>query len=343
MIVLSPQAALACGAMVSEGGQTEVRGFEALLRWDQGVEDLLVSVSFASDDPSFGWLMPLPTAPEIEEADLTLIEEAFEITEPPREEFSDGEGAGAPPQVGGAPGVDIIGRDTVSGLRFVTLGGKQAAEVARWMRKHGFGFHDRQEPVLQGYLDKSWVVVAARVAPGEALKASLTPVRFTFPSPEPTYPLAMAGSGHQKLDLGMVLFVLSPYRPASTTYSERIERPDPIHGFDPPGRSLELRYSAPLGNEAERMEATPETWLTRYEMSMRVEDLTQDLVLAAAAEQTPVDYAELVDEPPGALVWVARVGVLLVAAVLAIWISLGMARRRRSSETPRMPGPGSSA
>jgi hypothetical protein len=56
-----------------------------------------------------------------------------------------------------------------------------------------------------------------------------------------------------------------------------------------------------------------------------------------------VDYAELVDEPPGVLVWVARVGVLLVAAVLAIWISLGMARRRRSSEAPRMPGPGSSA
>ena len=342
-MALSPQAALACGGVVSESGGAELTGFEALLRWEDGIEELLVSVGFSSPDPTFGWLMPLPSAPEIDEANLRLIEEAFEITEPPREEVSDGEGAGAPPLVGGAPGVDIIGRDTVGGLRFVTLGGERAGDVARWMRKHRFGFHDRQEPVLQEYLDRGWIVVAARVAPGEALKASLTPVRFVFPSPEPTYPLAMAGSGHQKVDLGMALFVLTPYRPASTTYSERIEHPDLIHGFGRPGRRLGLRYSAPLGGDAERMNASPETWLTRYEMSVPVQDLTQDLVLTAASEQTPVDYTGLVDEDPGVWTWVTRFTILLAFVMLAVWTSTGMARRRRASEASRMPGPGPGA
>jgi hypothetical protein len=329
--------------MVSDEGQAELTGFEALLRWDGSTEEIQVSVAYTSADPEFAWLMPLPSAPEVQEGDSALIDEAFAITEPPEPETGDDEGAGAPPAVGGAPGVDVIGRDTVGGLRFVTLGGQGAAEVSRWMKKHGFGFHDRQEPVLQDYLDREWVVVAARVAPGQKLTAALVPVWFTFPSDEPVYPLAMAGAGHQGLDLRTTLFVLTPFRPASTTYRERVVAPSPEDGFGPPGGRLELRYSAPLGDQAERMAATPDTWLTRYEAEFPVQTLREDLILAPASTQTPIDYSDLGDDGAGILFWVTRVGVVVIAAVLAIWISLGFARRRRSSEAPRMPGSGPGA
>ena len=337
LLTLSPQAALACGAMVSDKGQAELTGFEALLRWDGSTEELLVSVDFQTADSAFGWLMPLPAAPEIVEGNLAPIERAFRISEPPIEvDDADGEGSGAPPAVGGAPGVDVLGRDTVGGLRFVTLGAKGAADAARWMKKHGFAFQDRQEPVLQDYLDKGWVVVAARVAPGGEPAASLVPVSFEFAASEPAYPLAMAGAGHSELGLEMTLFVLSPFRPTSTTYPEVVVEPDPSSGFGAPGPRLELRYSAPLGARAGRMDATPETWLTRYEANLPLQMLNQDLILTEAAEQTPIDHSDLGDDAV-VLFWVTRIGVVIVAAVLAIWISLGLARRRRSSEAPRMP------
>jgi hypothetical protein len=335
-MTLSPQAALACGAFVSHSGRVELTGIEALLRWDGTTEGLLVSVSFQTQDPKVGWLMPLPSAPEIEEGDRRLIDEAFEITTPPVEPSSDeGEGAGAP-QVGNAPGVDVIGRETIGGLRFATLSGGSAGDVGRWMRQHRFGFHDRQEAVLQGYLDRGWVVVASRVAPGEAPIPSLVPVHFTFGSPELVYPLAMAGSSHSDIYLAMTLFVLTPFRPASTTYPESIVEPTPDLASPLPGDHVSLRYTAPLGDNARRMEATSGTWLTRYEGTFPVDTLTQDLVLTKASDQTPVDYSDL-DEDDGILVWVIRVAVVLLAAVLAIWISLGMARRRRSSEAAQMP------
>jgi hypothetical protein len=329
--------------MVSESGDAEVTGFEALLRWDGQAEELLVSVAYTSADPEFAWLMPLPSAPEVEEGDASLIEEAFAITAPPAVQAGDkGEGAGAPPVVGGAPGVDVIGRDTVGDLRFVTLGSRSAAEVTRWMRKHGFGFHDRQEPVLQSYLDRGWVVVAARVAPGEQLTAALVPVRFSFAAEEPTYPLAMAGAGHQDLALGITLFVLSPFRPMSTTYPEILVRPEATSGFERAGPKLELRYSAQLDDQARRMNATPDTWLTRYEGNMPVKRLDRDLVFSAAAVQEPVVYS---DPGEGILIrtLLMGLGVVLLAAMLAIWISLWMAKRRRSSEAPRMPGTGPGA
>lgn len=344
-MALSPQAALACGAMVSESGQAELLGFEALLRWDGNREDLTVTVAYRSGDPKFAWLMPLPSPPTVSPVRDNLVAKAFQITEPPQldEPESKDEGATAPPAVGGASGVNVIGRESAVGFRFVTLGGKEAPEVGRWMRVHGYAFHDRQEPVLQGYLDRGWVVVAAKVTPGHGVSTdNLHPVRFEFRSTEPIYPMAMAGTGHAEQDLGVRLFVLSPYRPTSTTYEERLVRPNANGLFSSPGRSLEMRYSAPLGDLAARMKATPETWLTRYEANLSTTDLVTDLVFARSADQTPIDYSDL-ENGDRVLLWVARIGVLLVAAVLAIWISLGMARRRRASEAPRMPGSGPSA
>ena len=337
-LLLSPQAALACGGMISESGAAELVGFEALLRWDGDREELVVSVGYTSGDPTFAWLMPLPSPPKVSEAKGDLIAEAFQITEPPQleEEESEGDTAPAPPMVGGAPGVDVIGRETVGGLRFVTLGGTSAGEVTRWMRKHDFAFHDRQGPVLQDYLDRGWVVVAARGLHGDPGAASLVPVRFRFRTAEPVYPLALAGTGHEEQELDVSLFVLSPFRPTATTFEERIVRPSETGDFPPPGNQLELRYSAPLGEgPADRMQATLGTWLTRYEATFVTTDLTTDLVLARSSNQTAIDYSDLTGG--GSANWVLWTAVAIVLFVFAVWISLAMARRRRTAEAARMP------
>lgn len=337
-LLLSPQAALACGGMVSESGGAELIGFEALLRWEGDREELVVSVGYTSGDPEFAWLMPLPSAPKVSEAGDDLITEAFRITEPPQLEAEESEDdtATAPPVAGGAPGVEVIDRQTVGALRFVTLGGESASEVTRWMRRHRFAFHDRQQPVLQDYLDRGWVVVAARGLQGDPGTASLVPVRFRFRADEPVYPLALAGTGHEEQNLDVSLFVLSPFRPTATTFEERIVRPNDTGDFPAPGNQLELRYSAPLGEgRADRMQATPGTWLTRYEASLVTTDLTTDLVFARSPSQTAIDYSNLTGDGSGS--WILWTAIGIVLFVFAVWISLGMARRRRAEEAPRMP------
>ena len=93
------------------------------------------------------------------------------------------------------------------------------------------------------------------------------------------------------------------------------------------------------------MEATPDTWLTRYEMNAPAEQLTEDLVLTRATEQSAVDYANLLDGggPQGSFAWVMPVAIGIVGVALAIRISVGMARRRRAGEAARMPGSGPGA
>ena len=139
----------------------------------------------------------------------------------------------------------------------------------------------------------------------------------------------------------MKLFVLSPFRPTSTTYPEQIVEPEPQGRFTPFNFGhLELRYSAPLGDKASRLDASADTWLTWYQgqwLSQR--KLTQDLVLERSADQTPINYSSVREEVESERFWfwMQRIAVVLVAGLLAIWFSMRSARARRTAEAPQMP------
>jgi Uncharacterized protein conserved in bacteria (DUF2330) len=288
-------AALACGGMVSADGTADMQGMSALLSYDGAREDLAVVVSYAAPSGPFAWLMPLPAVPQISQTSVQGLIDGFRITTPPLESdykpYLGGAGAAAP-----SSGILELGRTTIGNLEFVTLGATDAGEVATWMQAHHFGFHDTQRESIQGYLTRHWVLVAARTTAAAPASGAIA-VRFTFTTPDPVYPLAIAGASHQGT-LPMHLLVVTPYRPASVTYPETTVRPA-SNGEEPsPQSRLELRYASPLtASEREQVGQTVAvpagSWLTRYDAEWLVTDLRMDLVLKRADEQSQVNFDEL--------------------------------------------------
>jgi hypothetical protein len=290
-------AALACGATVSADGSAELQGMSALLSFNGTHEDLAVVVSYAAPTGSFVWLMPLPTTPQVSATSVAGMVDGFQITTPPLESayqqppngFS-----GTPIPLGG---VLELGRSRIGNLEFVTLGATGAGEVATWMLANGFAYHDTQLESVQGYLARHWVIVAARTIAGSTPQNGAIAVRFIFPTSEPVYPLAIAGASHQGT-LPMHVLVATPYRPASVTYPETTVQPA-SNGAEPAALSrLELRYTSTL-TEAERIQVgqsvavPPGYWLTRYDAQWQLTDLSQDLVLDRAADQSKVNFDAL--------------------------------------------------
>jgi hypothetical protein len=317
--------ALACGVMISEEGSAELDGFEALLSWEDDQETMLVAVRYTSAEDEFAWMMPFPAAPEVDEGTIDPILAARDISTPPLPP-SDGDGAGAP-----QAGVDVIDREVVGDLEFVTLGGEQAAELQRWMRREGFAFHDTQEAAVQEYLDQEWVIVAARVLPGAPAEGEMVPVRFRFDAEEPVYPLRVAGSSHSDA-LPMELYVVTPFRPESETYDETIVRPDD-GAFPEAADRLEIRYSAPLTQDERSRLRSPGirpkagAWLTRYEATWRPETLGLDLVLRSSPVQEPVAFDE--GEEEDGLSPVAMIAIAAAAALVLLLLIVVISRRRR--------------
>jgi len=360
-VALAPHAAVACGGMVSSTGSAELSGFSALLSYDGATEHLVVSIGYLSggDDQGKGlaWLMPLPAVPKVTKSETAGFDSALAATDPPiRGDFVPGiipsvcGCGGGNRAVGGGP--PVLGRTQVGPFEFVTLGGSSASDVATWMRDHGFVFVDRQQSTVQSYLNKGWVIEAARLSPDVPAEGSLTPIRLAFPTDEIVYPLAIAGADHPGPPVDMALFVVTPFRPTSATYPEKVVRPDGDGDFDTPGDRLELRYSAPLEPGTARaigasLPVPVGTWLTRYQAKWSLATLSNDLVLQRSPSQSPVDYRSLLADYAHDRRW-ARVGqllfgfsfptflVLLISGlvVLVVGASGGGFRRRVGEASP---------
>jgi Uncharacterized protein conserved in bacteria (DUF2330) len=321
--------------MVSADGTADMQGMSALLSYDGSREDLAVVVSYAAPSGQFAWLMPLPAAPQISQTSTQGLIDGFKITTPPLESnYQVHLGLGF--AGGSASGVSELGRTTIGNLEFVTLGATGAGDVTAWMLAQHFGFHDTQRQSIQGYLDRHWVLVAARTTAAAPTKGTMG-VRFTFATPDPVYPLVIAGASHQGT-LPMQLLVVTPYRPQSTTFPETTVRPFSDGEEPAPQSRLELRYASPLtAAEAEQIgqsvTAPAGSWLTRYDAQWQVTALNMDLVLKRANNQSKVNFDELYQRFQAerdrtnfvfgligglASYWVAILLVLVVSGVFAL-------------------------
>lgn len=330
--------ALACGMMVSRDGLTELGGFAALISFDGRTEDTVAAIRYSGPDTSFGWVVPLPAKPEITKADPAGLYAADGITTPPHpERGAFGFGAAAPPPAGT---VQELGRTSVAGLEFVTLAAHDRAALARWLRSHGFVLRGSESPALQTYLNRGWVIVAARAQPGVTPKAGAIWVRFRFPTRQATYPLALAAAPHAGT-LATTFFLVTPYRPSAAGLPETVVRPDSAGFFPATGDRLDLRYSAPLSAadaaEVGRSVTVPKgAWLTRWDSRWDLRTLRQDLVVTRSPVQQKVDYsalaavvrAERSRELVSTLLLVAGGLLVLIGFIAILFIGMRLTLRR---------------
>jgi hypothetical protein len=322
--LLMPIQAEACGGIVSPDGKAELNGFVALLSHDGSQEDLTVAVGYAGSGGGFAWMMPFPTKPEISRGNGTGIAIASQITTPPTpSQYSLLGGSGA-----GAPGyVEQLGRTIVENLELVTLSATSGQDVASWMTGHGFTFRDSQQSVIQSYLDRRWVFVAARVLPGAPISAHLVPLRFKFQTDAPVYPLAIAGSSHTT-SLLMTLYVITPSRPEADGMQQVVVRPNDSGEFPDPLNRLELRYSAPLTSLSDRdaigrsVSIPPTPWLTRFDANWLTTSLTKDLLLKKSRDQSAVDFTQLAQRLQSDADRTVRITVAIVIALVLFGLAV---------------------
>jgi hypothetical protein len=309
LVLWQASPALACGIVVSRSGLVEADAFTAMISYDGATEDVAVRITYGNVTEDFGWVVPVPAVPTLSAADLSGFATAARITTPPLPPRG-----GALPfgGVGAAPpgGVQELSRSVIGDLEFVVLRATGSGALGEWMTTNGFTFHYGQAENLQRYLDRGWLVVAARLAQGVARSRNAAAVRLTFASPTLVYPLAAAGATHPG-SVRTTFYVVSPWRPRSSDLPETVVRPGASGDFAEPAARLEMRYSAPLrAEDATSLSRTVPVpgvaWLTRYDSRWDLTKIDRDLTLVRSADQSVVDFSALPgpgEEPPvGAIV-----------------------------------------
>jgi Uncharacterized protein conserved in bacteria (DUF2330) len=339
LVLATASTAFACGSLVGPNGAVQLVRTSTLAAWHDGVEHYVTNFEFASNQTSFGSIIPLPAEPTKVErgGDWTLQRLAREVA-PLRQAFA-GDAAEAAPAT---DGVDVLQQTRIDSLDVTILRGGGVA-VAEWAAQQGFDLTSDTPAVLEFYSSRSPYFMAAKFDATAAVAQGLDsgdgiPVHLTIPVDRPWVPLRILGTGKPAAEpVRADVFLLTDAEPNLLAGPGlRLERSEPASG----SLLADLRADRGMGWVPDDM------WLTYLKADVDVGDLTYDLAASPTRDTTPtvrdtgIDRAGSLVAPrldatggPWSVGLVA--GVAAALALLGVAISVWPARARRPATAGR--------
>jgi hypothetical protein len=182
-LAVAPSLAAADGAFAKSNAAVHRKLSEpnqkAFLTWDGGRETLILQVKYAGGVEDFGWIVPVPSRPEMKAGTTRLFFELANLTLPLPASSSKMEKGHA----GGARGgVSVVERAQVGPYDATVLSASDPDSLATWLRKHNYVLPPGAGPVLKSYVDRGWYYVALRIRVKKDLLGKLRRIAPGVPS-----------------------------------------------------------------------------------------------------------------------------------------------------------------
>jgi hypothetical protein len=212
----------AAGSVLADGGMVappdvaiEEFGQVAIIRHQDGIEQLAVASSFRSEATDFAWILPLPAEPVVDSFRLTLL---YELQQYCRPLYRSGSGfgcAGADYQsgrLGDSLGVEQLGQGVIGPYAYQLLRATEPETLAGYLRNQGYELPVNAASVFGHYTEKNWqYFVVTRLLDSVGLEYDRSVgIRLTFASDSAVYPLYISrlSSGYS----GVALYVVADHR-----------------------------------------------------------------------------------------------------------------------------------
>lgn len=192
----------------------------AIIEYAGSEEILHLLINVSSDASSFGWIVPLPSKPTIEEDTIAVFEEIEEMCRPQYGGFGCGD-----IYYGGEyyDGVRELEEGSVGVLSYVIIEARNPDSLFVWLQENGYFLVDssdtaRAREIFTDYIERDWVFVAFDVQEiADDYSINVQPVKFTFSSSQIVYPLQITSlnrgeSDYYYYDYGLLIHVIAEHR-----------------------------------------------------------------------------------------------------------------------------------
>ncbi|MGH3758029.1 DUF2330 domain-containing protein [Actinophytocola sp.] len=312
--------ACACGAIIADERLRAVQE-TALVRFTGDTETVTLNVATRTDATRAAFLMPVPARARFELADAEVFAELDRISRPRvvyREVVVDEDGSDGAAAPGGGERVTVTDHTKVGPFEVAQLAGTDSGAVTDWLAEHDFTLPDDLAGALTPYLAEGWLVVAVRLTPdtsGATFADGLPPMRLTFGTEEPVYPMRLSATAEHAQPLR--LYVLADHRMDAGNPAREGGEPELTY-------ANWVRPADLSGHPVLAGMVDGPTFLTRYDATFQPEDITGDIRLTRAVADEPyravvIQNRYVTGTSPATIVaWVAVVagGLVLLLAVL---------------------------
>jgi len=230
----------------------------------------------------FAWVVPVPNLPEVTTGEVALFQDLQSMTRPVFRDRGDGwsctRNNWSYDVLDGSP-VEVIRDEMVGVYRVMVLRATEAPALVDSLAAWGFLHEQNIEavtPAIEYYVEKSWYFVTMLMDgdvldpeyPSWSYNRSTEPIRFSFSSPTPVYPLRISAVSASDLT-DVYLYVKSQHRldfsEAETLYANRLSA----------GELAEIRVHWPAAGAV----LAEGDFLTKLHRIYRVSQMTTDIEL----------------------------------------------------------------
>jgi Uncharacterized protein conserved in bacteria (DUF2330) len=296
----------ACCAVYRVGTPVVNADQTVIIVWDAATktQHFIRQASFKSEADDFGFIVPSPTQPELEEAGDGAFPYLRRLTEP--EQKSTGGGIGCTCSANPAAledrhslGVKVLEEKLVAGFNASVLETKSATALTQWLKDNGYAFSPEVEAWARPYIEAGWKFTALKVfrskdastktdVKASALRISFKTDRPVFPYREPDYKGSAAAVGAKDR-------LLRIYFLAEARYQGELTKETPWTGKVVWAGKLSADDRAKILDELKLPAKTGpvDFWLTEFEDHWQYKLMPADVYFKRAANQESVRRASV--------------------------------------------------
>jgi hypothetical protein len=246
-VATAPPAADACGCFVIPTTATPaLQAGERILFAPQGNNiTAIVQIRYQGEASEFGWLLPLPSVPQLKVSTDELFEmldtstaPSFQFTQSQNRcgQVSFGCAASAPSgNFGGGPqestpSSPLVLRDTAGPYEYAVLKADSKAELTTWLNDNRYVVPTTSDAALAPYIRPGAFFLALKLRAGASTQ-ELRPVLLRYTSDYPMIPLILT-SATAVPDMGVQVFVLGDARAIPRNFHHAVINPFKLEWTD---------------------------------------------------------------------------------------------------------------
>lgn len=178
---------------------------EAVIFYEDGQEDLIITTSFQGNAEEFAWIVPTPTIPTLQKGSWEIFVALREISTqgqqiPELAGYGDLKAFDAMELFVNEDSVREIERTTVGYYDVAVLEARTTAGLLEWFEENDFEYPKQGDDILDEYIDAGWYFSAVRINPDDITPATKNkvssgetlPLHFHFATDRIVYPLKMS-------------------------------------------------------------------------------------------------------------------------------------------------------
>ncbi len=237
---------------------------KAVIFYEDGIEDLFLSITFNGTADSFGWIVPTPAEPEVTKSTDMLFERLDEMTRPEYPvptSYDKFQFMGTLED--NASGVQVLQTKKIEYYDISVLKAENKDGLYNWLNDNGYSFPQAGKYIIDEYIHNNWTFTAIKIdkeqigssrVQNQFSSGHATPLRLTFATDKAVFPLKISSIGGMEDDApaGEISFITGAEGKGALLDSNKVIASDEvIDGFNPNDGSisfqLKKRINASLG------------------------------------------------------------------------------------------------